>query len=68
MKAILPIDLQSWIAAIIIGQNFVDPGRAIALFRRIIESQVMIDGHVRVSQFQMNRLIFFVVCVGYEDR
>ena len=68
MHAVLGIDLHARVAAIIIGHDFVNPCRAIALLRRIIQSQVCLDGDAGILQFKMDRLIFSMVGIGDKDR
>ena len=61
VNAVLRVDLQSRIAAIVVSHDLVDAGRAIALFRRIIEREVCVNWYRCILEGQMGRLIFLMV-------
>ena len=68
VNTVLGINLQPRIAAIVVPQNLIDLGWAIALFRRVIQGQIDVNRHTRVLQRQMDRLILFVIGTGQKHR
>ena len=64
MHTVLRIDLQLRIGAIVIADNFIDPRRAVPLFRRVVQCQIDVDGHAWVFQRQMRGLVFFMIRRG----
>lgn len=66
VNAVLGIDLQAWCG---IGRrdDFIDPGRAVALFRGVVEGQVDGDGQRRIAQAQMAGLVFLMVRIAEMD-
>ena len=68
MHAVLRIDLQPGVGAIVIADDLIHPGRAVALFRRIVFGQVDADRHFRILQFQVDRLILLMIGIGNEYR
>ena len=61
VDAILRVDLQSRIAAIVVTDDFVYTGRAVALFRRVVERKVRVDRYGFILQGQVDRLSFLMV-------
>src|SRR5690606_24532935 len=68
MDAVLRVDLQPRIRAVLVGQELIDASRAEALLWSGIFLVVHIDRDVLVLQRQMDRLILLMVGVGEEDR
>src|SRR3546814_18374969 len=64
---ILRIDLQTGIT-FVRSDDFVNPGGAISLLRRVIKRKIDFDRHRRILQRQMDRLVFLVLGVGQENR
>ena len=61
MYAILRVDLQFWIRAVIVIEDFVDPRRTIPLLRGRKFRQIDVHRHTVVLQRQVNWLIFFMI-------
>lgn len=60
MHAVLGVDLEA-LAAVFLADYFVHARRAVALGRFVVQRQVGADRDARVSQFQVARLLFFMV-------
>src|SRR5574343_1206858 len=67
VHAVLRVDLQARLA-FFLAENFIDAGRAEALFGRVVLRQVDADWHRRILQLQMAGLVFLVVGRGQENR
>ncbi len=67
MDAVLGVDLQAWLTGFE-ADDLVDTCRAITLGRLGIFGEIDVDRDVRVLQFQVNRLVFFVIGRGNEHR
>src|SRR5690606_5108983 len=65
--AVLRVDLEA-LAAIVIADHLIHAGRAVTLGRLVVQRQVVLDRNARIGQLQVNRLFFFMVGVGHEDR
>ena len=61
MHAILRVDLQARVGAVIVAHDLINAGRTIALLRRVVERQIVGDRHFGVGQGQMGGLIFLVI-------
>src|SRR5208282_1804624 len=70
VNAVRGIDLQPLCrtARGLVGDEFVNRGRTIALLRSVVDLEIDADRNGRVAQAQMHRLVFLVVGVGEEDR
>jgi hypothetical protein len=68
MHAILRIDLQTWVIAAFVAQDFINTGRAETLFRGIVKRQIDGDRYRSILQLQVAGLIFFMIGAGQEDR
>ena len=68
MHTVLGVDLQAWIAASAVADNFIHPRRAVTLLGRVVQRQVDLDRDGWVFQGQMAGLIFFMIGVGDEHR
>jgi hypothetical protein len=63
VDAVLRVDLKTRVRAVVVAKNFVNARRAIALLRRIIDRQIVIDRDAVVFQRQVDRLVFLVIGV-----
>ena len=61
VDTVLRIDLQLRSAAVIFADDFVNTGRTITLFWRVIEREICMDWNGCVFQGQVGRLIFLMV-------
>ena len=68
MYAVLRVDLQTRIFARFVPDNFIHAGRAIALFRCVVNGEVGFYRHHRIADLQMTGLLFFVIGVGQKHR
>ena len=68
MHAVLRVDLQARVGAVLVAQDLVDAGRTVALLGGVVERQVVFDRDRRVLELEVHRLVFLVVRVGQENR
>ena len=68
VNAVLRVDLQLRVGAVVFGDDLIDTGRAIALLGRIVLGQIDRDRHRFVLQGQMRRLVFLVIGIGNKHR
>ena len=61
MNAVLRIYLQPGVRFIIVIENFIDSGRAVALLRRGVFRQIDVNRDTVVLQGEMNRLILLMI-------
>ncbi|MNQ77744.1 hypothetical protein D3C85_926300 [compost metagenome] len=67
MDAVLGVDLEARVLALLVGQHLIDARRAIEPRRFAVLGQVDVDRHGRVQQLQVGRLVLGVVGVRDED-
>ncbi len=66
MQAVLRVDLKAR-HAFRFYDDFIDAGRAVALCRFVELREIMRHGYSWVGEFEMTRLVFFMIRGGDED-
>ena len=61
MNAVLEIDLEARVRAVVFADDFVDACRTVTLSRFCIVRQVPADRNAQIRKLQMGRLAFFVI-------
>ena len=67
VNTVLRVDLEAF-ATLVVVYYLIDTCRTVTLGRFIVHRQVLLDRNARIDQFEVNRLLLFMVSVGEKYR
>src|SRR3546814_12923729 len=57
VHAVLRVDLEPRIAAVVVAHDLVDAGRTVTLLRSVVDPQIVVDRYRRILQREVRRLV-----------